>query len=368
MGIWTLLRYESSARKSLALWMVLALLTMSFSRVQHRLFPPSSASGDSVEWVALLDSLSAFQKAEYQRLIPFFDPNRQDSISLVQMGCEPYAIRRWMSFLSKGYSFRDTAQLRRIARPAGDWWQVASTRARFAESSQNGYRSWGEADAFRDSDRSRAKLPERLSAFSTDTLSVEDWVGLGLSEAQAAVAQRFVGGRALDARALSKLKVLRPELLDLWKPHLRTHLADSLSRTEPQALDFDWNEIDAAELGLALGWDAERADKLINYRQRMGGFKSLEQLRADRKLSAREYEKLSQSGKTKFGGLQSLDLNRSALEELAEHPYIGYRNARSIVQFRESVRPFRSIEELRKLHLMEDSLWVKLAPYLVVRY
>jgi len=367
MSLWKLLRYESTERRSLAFWMLLALGISGFSRVRERVFAPEPSKLESPRWTELLDSLSAFRKAEFEAAIPLFDPNLQDSLSLFRMGCPDRVISSWTSFLAKGYSFRDSAQLKRVVRPQKDWWAVASQRMRFDDSNRKSYRSRGSFDTAADFDRSFRTSALSLFPFSTDTLDPRDWVRLGLSEAQAEVAVRYVAGRALNAGELGKLRILRPELLESWKPHLRAG-AEDVQQTETGPNSIDWNSVGAAELAQALDWELERAQKLVDYRSRIGGFRSLEQLRSDRKLSAREFDKLSQSVQSEFGGLRLLDLNRSALDELSAHPYIGYRNARSIVQFRESVRPFRSVEELQKLHLMEDSVWIKLAPYLVVRY
>ena len=63
---------------------------------------------------------------------------------------------------------------------------------------------------------------------------------------------------------------------------------------------------------------------------------------------------------------KQLSLNYDSMESLQAHPYINYYLARSIVDFREQVRAFKSVEELRNIELVDAVIFSKLAPYLKV--
>lgn len=59
-----------------------------------------------------------------------------------------------------------------------------------------------------------------------------------------------------------------------------------------------------------------------------------------------------------------MDINNPSFQELVHHPYLSYEQVKSIVNFRENVRPFESVEELKQLELIDDALFSKIANYL----
>ncbi|MBI1316762.1 hypothetical protein GC167_07870 [bacterium] len=368
MGWWDGFRYEASERRALLGWVGIALLLLGAQSPHlpwNRIPEDYDVAG---RFLPLLDSIQAYRAAHFHTLIRDFEVHQVDSARLTELGCDSYAAQRWVRHLNRGYSFRDSAQVYRIARPDPLWWEVAYTRLHI-ERPQNGFARYNQRTFEAFSQQSRSSAVAILGPFSTDSLDAADFVQLGLSPAQASVAVRFCAGRALDVEALSKLRVVRPELLEQWKPYIRPRGAlESTEGAMAAPTAFDWNALGAAELAARLSWDLERAERFAEYRRRLGGCTSLEQLRSDRKINQAEYQRWKAEGNGSFGPIRTLSLNESSLEELGSHPYVGFRSARAIVQFRESVRPFRSVEELRKLHLMEDSVWAKLAPYLEVRY
>jgi|GEM_PF-1923954 len=366
MGWWDGFRYEATERRALLGWVGISLLLLGARSPRLPWNQTPEIADLSSRFLPLLDSIQAYKKDHYRSLIRGFEVHSVDSAGLVAMGCDAYSAQRWVRYLNRGYTFRDTAQLHRVVRPDPLWWAVASAQTRFERGSSD-YISMRNGTFA--SNRERPQVPTIRFPFSTDSLDVTDFEQLGLSPAQASVAVRFCAGRALDAAALSKLRVVSPELFAQWKPWIRPQ--QSVVPSETVVLDrtpFDWNALGAAELARRLSWDPERAERLVEYRRRLGGYTGLDQLLLDRKISRREYEQWSEQGWDLFGPPTKLSLNESPLEVLASHPYLGYRSARALVQFRESVRPFRSVEELRKLHLIEDSVWAKLVPYLEVRF
>lgn len=54
-------------------------------------------------------------------------------------------------------------------------------------------------------------------------------------------------------------------------------------------------------------------------------------------------------------------------EALYEHPYISYKLARNIVDFRERMRLFKKEDELMNIELVDAVLFSKLVPYLEIR-
>ena len=89
------------------------------------------------------------------------------------------------------------------------------------------------------------------------------------------------------------------------------------------------------------------ARRIVDYRQRLGGFVSVEQLD--------EIEDFPSSAKVFFvvgsTEIQRLNINALSLNQLKHHPYLNFRQARAIIEHR---RLFGPISDLHELHLSPD--------------
>ena len=62
-----------------------------------------------------------------------------------------------------------------------------------------------------------------------------------------------------------------------------------------------------------------------------------------------------------------LNINMADIKELMRHPYIDKNVARAITNYRTQHGKFTSIEELKKIHLINDSVYSQLRPYITVK-
>ena len=66
--------------------------------------------------------------------------------------------------------------------------------------------------------------------------------------------------------------------------------------------------------------------------------------------------------------LQKININTAEYDSLKSHPYIKYNVAKSIVNYREQHGAFSEIDQLLKIHLIDDDLLRKLKPYLATEW
>jgi DNA uptake protein ComE-like DNA-binding protein len=90
------------------------------------------------------------------------------------------------------------------------------------------------------------------------------------------------------------------------------------------------------------------ARRIVSYRQRLGGYYRMEQLL--------EIEGFPESALSYFSiaddaVVRKLNVNRLSLNELRQHPYVGYYRAKQIVDFR---RTHGRISSLNELSLSKD--------------
>jgi competence ComEA-like helix-hairpin-helix protein len=57
-------------------------------------------------------------------------------------------------------------------------------------------------------------------------------------------------------------------------------------------------------------------------------------------------------------------INSASQEEMGRHPYIGFKLAKNIVNYRAKHGPFKSLEDVKKLYSLDAAKLPMLIPYL----
>jgi len=206
-------------------------------------------------------------------------------------------------------------------------------------------------------------------AFNPNDYSKKDCMKLGLSEKQAAVVCRFSQRGLSSNEDLENIFVLPKELFNKIKD---STFYPELKQEKPV---FEKKVIESVELNSVTrealidlpGIGAFYADKIISYRENLGGYVSIEQLREIWKFE--EYvhlEHLEQFLTVDSRIIERLDLNNSTFEQLKNHPYISYSVANSIVKMRKAHGDYYDLEELLESKLIDRELFEKIRTYLKV--
>lgn len=128
----------------------------------------------------------------------------------------------------------------------------------------------------------------------------------------------------------------------------------------------DLNSVDSVWLKKIYGIGPVLSQRIVKYRDLLGGFCSLDQLNevynlpeeTITTLKARVYLDLDKNP------VKKLDLNQSVTVTLAQHPYISFKLANAIVAYRKQHGPYQSAEDLKRIHLVDDSTYLRVRPYL----
>ena len=74
---------------------------------------------------------------------------------------------------------------------------------------------------------------------------------------------------------------------------------------------------------------------IVNYREKLGGFYSKEQLLEVYKFPVETYEKIKNQLSVDTTLIRKINVNTATVKELKQHPYISYYQALSIVENRD---------------------------------
>lgn len=124
------------------------------------------------------------------------------------------------------------------------------------------------------------------------------------------------------------------------------------------------NTADSAAWETLPGIGPTLAARLVRFREKLGGFYSIAQVAETYGLPDSTFKKIQASLRLDSGSLKKLNINQMDERSLAQHPYIRYKLARLIVQYRSVHGPFSQPGDLYNIPLVNDSIYRKLEKYI----
>lgn len=208
-------------------------------------------------------------------------------------------------------------------------------------------------------------------AFNPNDYGLNDWKYLGLSQKQAMILMKFSARGIRSDEQLKKIFVIDDKLFQLIKdstyyPTKLNSYPEQAKKSRNEELKlFDLNSITKEELMTLPGIGEYFSDKILTYREGLGGFARKEQLLEVWKLDEEKYAKIE--GRLMLTtSVRKININLAAVDELKNHPYLTYKVANSIIKIREQHGTFANITEIKRSKLIDEELFEKIEPYLTV--
>ena len=214
----------------------------------------------------------------------------------------------------------------------------------------------------------------QLQTFSFDpnTLPADSFQLLGFTEREAATLIKYRSYRDLtfhspeDLLRVTSINQQRvTELLPLIEIALpQENLAPaSPPPTTALATPVDVNTATVTDWQQLPGIGPYRAQKIVAFRERLGGFSSIEQVGDTYSLPDSTFQQITRS-LTISPLSPGLYVNQMTADELARHPYLKRSVAKILVRYREHHGPFTSAEDLKKVRALTTENLQRLLPYL----
>jgi competence protein ComEA len=221
--------------------------------------------------------------------------------------------------------------------------------------------------------REGGKMLPVPTLFDPNSASAELMQACGLSQrvAQGAVKFREAGGVFRTKDDIRKLYGINDDMIrEVWGyldlPEKREY-AKSESGFKPgnkkQVREFELNTASVIELVQLYGIGEKRAELILKYRERLGGFATYEQLLEVYSLTPEVVDTIRTHTRLSVP-VQTISLNTDSVKWLTKHPYINYKLGQAIFNYRKTHGDFRRVEDVRNIKILSDSLYHKLSPYL----
>lgn len=243
-------------------------------------------------------------------------------------------------------------------------------------------------------ERSRMGRQAETFAFDPNTADEATLLRLGLApwQAKSILKYRSRGGRYHRTEDFKRVPGMTPEVYERLAPviHIdrafryyddnelkaeRSKLTEHQpqnQRTQDSLTSFphnekfkqltivDLNSTDTTELKHIPGIASYRARQIIRYRERLGGYASIEQLKEIEGLPADELARWFDTGK---GVYRRIPINKATVAEMGKHPYMGFTRARAIDNYRRNYGVIHDLSELLLLPDFTEEVITRLIPY-----
>jgi competence protein ComEA len=129
---------------------------------------------------------------------------------------------------------------------------------------------------------------------------------------------------------------------------------------------IDINKADTTVWISLPGIGSKLANRIVNYREKLHGFISVEQVAEVYGLPDSVFQNIKPLLFVSENSIEKVNINTASKEEL-KSPYINYNLANIIYQFRIQHGAYQSLEDLKKIMLIDEALYSKITPYLSVK-
>lgn len=193
--------------------------------------------------------------------------------------------------------------------------------------------------------------------FNPNTMTEEDGLKMGLTDRQVRniINYRESGGHFYSKKDLGRLYTISESDFEQLEPFIVLPVVSRETRTgREQAKSkemkngtetektvkreipiVDVNVVDSATLVELPQLGSYTAGRIVSYREKLGGFISLEQLREVKGIDSARYEAIFPYLRLESVEIKQLDVNRSDFKTLVNHPYLNYNQVKTIVNHRE---------------------------------
>lgn len=230
-----------------------------------------------------------------------------------------------------------------------------------------------------------------LFQFDPNTLGAEGFKKLGLRDKtiNTLMNYRNKGGQFRKPEDLAKIYGLRPDEFERLKPFVsiagnnngstyykETNYQKTYEPAKPadaslptpkyKLKTIEINSADAAAYESLYGIGAKLAARIINFRDKLGGFYQIEQVGETFGVPDSTFQKIKPQLQVNAAAIKKININTAAYDELNNHPYINSKTAYQILKYRKEKGSFTNIEEVKALVQPNDS-YEKMIPYIAVK-
>ncbi|MES2559674.1 MAG: helix-hairpin-helix domain-containing protein [Bacteroidota bacterium] len=223
----------------------------------------------------------------------------------------------------------------------------------------------------------RSERQSTPDLFDPNTASSTQLKSLGFTDRNIVSLQKFVskGGRFKKPEDLRNMYGVKKELIETLIPFVHINptvgkppfVKDSSQHKFKNTKPVELNAADTSALIALYRIGPGMARRIVEYREKLGGFLSLAQLTEIYGFDEDVLYDLQGKIYVDAGKARIFDVNTVSLDELKTHPYFKYKLSNAIVNYRTQHGAYRELSDLKKIVIVNDSIYQNITKYLKIK-
>lgn len=260
---------------------------------------------------------------------------------------------------------------------ADSGWVAAARRLEINKTDdEDDDREWVRNHQYDRTYRPAGRPPASLFYFDPNTLDEAGWKKLGLRNKTIQTILNYVakGGRFRKAEDLSRIYGLFDDEYARLEPFIR--IASATNDDQPESptpyspkpvksyTSIDINTADTAAFIALPGIGSKLASRIVNFREKLGGFHAIQQVGETFGLADSVFQKIKGRLVLNNVAVKKININNATIDELKQHPYIRYALAKALIAYRDQHGAFGKIEDVKQVMLITEDIYAKIYPYI----
>lgn len=324
----------------------------------------SNQKVDFSDFETEIDSFLVYQQTHFDDSELFaFDPNTASREDLLRLGLSPKSVNGIMNYREKGYKFYKPEDITRVRTLKPEEYEtikdyIVIERPQYGNNySRNDYQH-----EYRGHDNAQTA---ELFEFDPNTATKDELERLGFKpwQAENIVKYRSKGGRFKQTSDIAKIHGVDADFAERLIPYIKigTH------ETASYDIIVNLNTASESDLQKLKGIGAAYSKRIIDYRNKLGGFVSVEQVREVYGMTDELYDGILPYLKVDNEPVRTININTADFKTLVSHPYIDKKIANAILNYRDFAKTIKSTEELVKQKALSQSEYDKISKYISVK-
>ncbi|MFP4047533.1 MAG: helix-hairpin-helix domain-containing protein [Bacteroidales bacterium] len=222
---------------------------------------------------------------------------------------------------------------------------------------------------------------EELFHFDPNNTTREQWENLGLNNFQIDNIMKYIkkGGRFYTPEDLKKIYGINQELYDELSSYIQIdrkkqkNSNDKNKKTKKREhidsqplYKIELNSADTNKLILVHGIGKTYARRILKYRDLLGGFYSVEQLKEVYGINDSVFVHIKSNFKVDTARCEHINLNEADFGDFVSHPYLNEYQTKAILKYRQlKGSKITRKEELLENNILPEKTYLKIANYLI---
>jgi DNA uptake protein ComE-like DNA-binding protein len=216
--------------------------------------------------------------------------------------------------------------------------------------------------------------------FDPNTVDINELVSIGLPKKIASNINKYrsKGGKFYHKEDLRRIYGMTDDIYHKLEPHIQmkekkrkwrvSNDQETFSKPKKEKLAvtiaLGINSADSAQLLVVDGIGPFYAGEIINYRNRLGGYNNINQLKELYRMDSAKFERMKKQLFLDSIPLKKININTATFKQVLRHPYIDYETTKYIMNKRNKLGKYAALYQLKDEKYFPDELYNKLLPYL----